>query len=211
MTINKYLLAAIIFPLVISCNRNERTTDKMENSADHMQPTTDTAKSPLSEMMGKSMQEMMQMKMTNDPDHDFASMMIMHHQSAVDMAQHQLQNGQDTMIKEMAQAIITSQKKEIEEFNKFLSTHEPNSAKENVSKDLMTAMHDNMDPAEPLNNNPDHDFVVMMIPHHKSAIEMSESVLKSSKEQTIKAMANKIIADQKKEIDQLENWLSNHK
>jgi uncharacterized protein (DUF305 family) len=41
---------------------------------------------------------------------------------------------------------------------------------------------EHIDPAEPLNNNTDHDFVAMMIPHHKSAVEMSESILKSGKE-----------------------------
>ena len=68
-----------------------------------------------------------------------------------------------------------------------------------------------MDAAEPLNNITYLDFVAMMITHHKSAVEMSESILKSGKEKAIKTMATKIIADQKKEIDQLQNWLSSHK
>ena len=207
----KYLFAAIIVPLAISCNSNESTTDKTEATNEHTEHTKDTAKSPFSVMMDKSMQEMMQMKMTNDPDHDFASMMKMHHQSAVEMAQHVLQNGQDTMIKGMAQTMITKQKQEIEEFDKFLSSHQSAATKEDASKDLMKAMHNHMDPAEPMNNNADHDFVAMMITHHKSAVEMSESILKSGKEKAIKTMATKIIADQKKEIDQLQNWLSSHK
>lgn len=209
-TIN-YLFAAILFPFAISCNSNEPATDKTRAAKDHTEHTMDTAKSPFSVMMDKSMQEMMQMKMTNDPDHDFASMMIMHHQSAVEMAQHVLQNGQDTMIKGIAQTMITKQKQEMEEFDKFLSLHQPAANKEDASKDLMQAMHNHMDPAEPLNNNADHDFVAMMITHHKSAVEMSESILKSGKEKAIKMMATKIIADQKKEIDQLQNWLSSNK
>lgn len=207
----KYILAAIIFPLAISCNNNESTTGKTEATEDHGEHTKDTAQSPFMAMMDKSMQEMMQMKMTNDPDHDFASMMKMHHQSAVEMAQHELQNGQDTMIKRMAQTMITKQNQEIKEFDKFLSAHKAAANNEDASKDLMKAMHKHMDPAEPLNNNADHDFVAMMITHHKSAVEMSESILKTGKEQNIKTMANKIIADQKKEIDQLQNWLSSHK
>ena len=206
-----YLFAAIIVPLAISCNSNESATDNTEAAEAHTEHTMDTAKSPFSVMMDKSMQDMMQMKMTNDPDHDFASMMKMHHQSAVEMAQHVLQNGQDTMIKGMAQTMITKQQQEMEEFDQFLSFHQPSANKQDASKDLMKAMHNHMDPAEPLNNNADHDFVAMMIPHHKSAVEMSESILKSGKEKAIKTMATKIIADQKKEIDQLQNWLSNHK
>lgn len=214
----RYLFAVLLFPLAISCNSNERTTDKtgtttdkMGTTEDHAGHMMDTAKSPYMSMMEKSMQDMMQMKMTNDPDHDFASMMKMHHQSAIEMAQHELQNGQDTMIKGMAQTMITKQKQEIEAFDKFLSSHKPAANNEDASNNLMKAMHKQTDPAEPLNNNADHDFVAMMITHHKSAVEMSEGILKSGKDQAVKTMANKIIADQKKETDQLQNWLSSHK
>lgn len=207
----QYIFAAIIFPLAISCNSNESTTAKTEATGANTEQTKDIDKSPFSVMMSKSMQEMMQMQMTNDPDHDFASMMKMHHQLAVEMAQHVLKNGQDGMIKGMAQMMITKQQGEIEGFDKFLSSHQPGAAKEDASKDLMNAMHNHMEPAEPLNNSVDHDFVAMMIPHHKSAVEMSESILKSGKEKAIKTMANKIIEDQKKEIDQLQNWLSSNK
>lgn len=52
----------------------------------------------------------------------------------------------------------------------------------------------------------DKDFVMMMIPHHQGAIDMAEVELKYGKDPELKAMAEKIIADQKKEIAEMEKW-----
>jgi uncharacterized protein (DUF305 family) len=60
-------------------------------------------------------QSMMSMKPTGDADKDFVSMMIPHHQAAVDMAEVELKYGKDKKIRKMAEDIIRSQKKEIEE------------------------------------------------------------------------------------------------
>lgn len=48
-----------------------------------------------------------------DPDHDFASGMIPHHQGAIDMAKVELLYGKDPVLRRMAQEIIVSQQQEI--------------------------------------------------------------------------------------------------
>ena len=62
-----------------------------------------------------------------------------------------------------------------------------------------------------MTNNVDHDFATMMIPHHQSAIDMSDAVIKHGKDQEIKTMAEKIKSDSEKEIGELKQWLNNHK
>jgi uncharacterized protein (DUF305 family) len=52
--------------------------------------------------------------MTGDPDHDFAAMMIPHHQGAVDMAKLELLYGKDPVLHRLAQEIIVTQQQEIE-------------------------------------------------------------------------------------------------
>ncbi len=52
--------------------------------------------------------------MTGDPDHDFAAMMIPHHQGAIDMAVPYLLHGKDPTLRRLAEEIIVSQKQEIE-------------------------------------------------------------------------------------------------
>lgn len=46
----------------------------------------ESASNAMMKAMQSGMNQMMSMKMTGDPDHDFAMMMKMHHQGAVEMA-----------------------------------------------------------------------------------------------------------------------------
>ena len=52
--------------------------------------------------------------MTGDTDHDFASMMVPHHQGAVDMAKAELLYGTNPVLRRLAQEIIVTQGQEIE-------------------------------------------------------------------------------------------------
>ena len=73
-------------------------------------------------MMG-GMKGMESMKASGDTDHDFAMMMKMHHQRALDMANVELQHGKDPVLRNMAKVIIKSQTKEIKDFDKWLAKH----------------------------------------------------------------------------------------
>jgi uncharacterized protein (DUF305 family) len=56
--------------------------------------------------------------------------------------------------------------------------------------------------------DPAIDFLYGMIPHHKAAIEMSESLLKYGGENTeIKKIAESIITNQSKEIEEMEDMI----
>ncbi|QXE38289.1 DUF305 domain-containing protein [Streptomyces sp. GMY02] len=52
-------------------------------------------------------------RMTGDPDHDFAALMVPHHQSAVEMAKAVLEHGKDPVLRRLAQEIIVTQQQEI--------------------------------------------------------------------------------------------------
>lgn len=78
-------------------------------------------------MMMDMHDKMMGMKPTGNTDVDFAMMMRVHHQSAITMAEAELQNGKDPQMRVMAKDIIYAQKKEIAVFDKFLAKRgEPN-------------------------------------------------------------------------------------
>ena len=70
-------------------------------------------------MMG--MDGMQKMQMSGDTDKDFAMMMKMHHQQALNMAEMELANGKSAEMKAMAKQIIVAQKKEIAQFDKWLA------------------------------------------------------------------------------------------
>ena len=72
-------------------------------------------------MMAGMNEKMTMMKPSGNVDVDFAMMMRVHHQSAITMAEAELQNGKDPQMRVMAKDIIYAQKKEIAVFDKFLA------------------------------------------------------------------------------------------
>ena len=71
----------------------------------------------------------------------------------------------------------------------------------NVQMDMMKDM--NME----FTGNADVDFSRSMIKHHEGAIAMARIELKHGKDAEIRAMAEKIIKDQEKEIADFNAWL----
>nr|WP_297352957.1 DUF305 domain-containing protein [uncultured Caldimonas sp.] len=70
--------------------------------------------------MMSGMQSMQSMKPSGDVDKDFAKMMRVHHQQAVDMAEVELKHGRSPELKAMARKIIEDQRKEIAQLDKWL-------------------------------------------------------------------------------------------
>ncbi len=77
-----------------------------------------------SESMHKSMMSgmdgMKQMKMSGDTDKDFAMMMKIHHQQALDMAKVEVEHGKSPELKAMASKMIKDQTKEIEQLDQWM-------------------------------------------------------------------------------------------
>ncbi len=72
-------------------------------------------------MMKGNNDQMASMKMTGNADVDFAMMMRVHHQGAIDMAQAELRDGKDGQMRKLATTIIAAQKKEIAQLDRFLA------------------------------------------------------------------------------------------
>ncbi len=72
----------------------------------------------------RSMQQAMDhAPVTGDPDHDFVSMMTPHHQGAIDMAEVELHYGRDPELRRLARDVITAQKREIAEMDRWTAVH----------------------------------------------------------------------------------------
>ena len=70
----------------------------------------------------------------------------------------------------------------------------------------MTTMCENMD-TMPMTGHLDMDFLMMMISHHQSALEMSQAYLTEGSNPEIVAISTKIIEAQKKEIAEMNAML----
>jgi uncharacterized protein (DUF305 family) len=69
----------------------------------------------------KTMMNGMHVKPTGKPDEDFVSMMIPHHQGAIDMAKVELQYGTDPELRQLATDIVAAQDKEIAQMKAWLA------------------------------------------------------------------------------------------
>ena len=74
----------------------------------------------------------------------------------------------------------------------------------------MQTMQQNVMKTE-MSGNASGDFVRMMIPHHQSAIDMIDVLLaQKDVDPDIRKMAEKMRADQAKEIVEMQKWLEAH-
>ena len=223
---NKILVATALVSMgcfFLSCNNGKTSSsDEVDSSRNQMAQhgTMDSNQMQMDNSMMQSMNgtmaKMNDMKMTGDFDLDFANMMMMHHQAAIDMSEVEVAKGSDTQIKTMAQNIITAQKAEIEQMQQFVKNYKMPEAKmdkgemHNELGETMKTMMDKMMGMQ-MTGNTDKDFVMMMIPHHESAVTMAEDEISHGKKLELKKMAQKMIADQSKEISEFKAWLANQK
>lgn len=89
-------------------------------SKGHM-PQSGAGSADMKQSMMSGMDGMQKMQMSGDTDKDFAMMMKLHHQQAVEMSQTELAHGKSPEMKSMAKKIIAAQKKEIAEFDRWLA------------------------------------------------------------------------------------------
>ena len=95
-----------------------------------------------------------------------------------------------------------------------LIAHEPDAGSMSAGSQ---ALHKSMEKSNKemmqmkMTGDADHDFAMVMVSHHKNALDMSEIILKNGKDPKIQSMARKIIDAQKKEIAEFEAWMRDHK
>ena len=158
-------------------------------------------------------------QITDNPDVDFLYNMIPHHKGAVVSSEEYLKYGKNKSVRALATSIIASQNKEMKEFSEVINnlnkkaTKYDKKAVEKVSKDsqqemmnMMKAMHN-----VTASGDMDKDYLMGMIPHHQAAIDSSKIILTITTDETVKEIANRIIADQEKEIAAMKVMLSNMK
>ena len=103
-----YVLMLATMSLVLGMMVGSTTSKSIGDSTDR------TFRQLMEEAMRSMDRGMDNAPMTGDPDHDFAAMMIPHHQGAIDMAKAELLYGKDTVLRRLAQEIIVNQEQEID-------------------------------------------------------------------------------------------------
>ena len=141
----------------------------------------------------------------------FMSMMIMHHQSAVDMAELVPDRAARQEVKDVARQIIADQTREIGEMRGWLRqwyNTEPQG--DMMHGGMMHGGMTDMDMAKLRDlkgDEFDKEFLLMMRMHHLSAIEMAELAPDRATHSELKDLARNIIRTQQVEIEEFEGWL----
>lgn len=137
---------------------------------------------------------------------EFLAMMIAHHQLAVGMAEAELQSGTNPRAKALARRVITAQKREIAQMDSWYRALYGEDVPSMDDSDMtgMLGMAGMSPEAVSGAANPDQAFLRMMIPHHAGALLMADMVLNGDPNADVKALAEKIIADQSAEIAEMQ-------
>lgn len=148
-------------------------------------------------MMGHDMDSMMVQS-----DEDFLSMMIPHHQEAIDTANVILAKSENADLKALAQDIVDAQTAEIAQMETwgkewFGEDFKASDDYEPMMPDLSTLEGEELDQA----------FIEGMIEHHQMAIMMAMQVQMISERTELLDMADAIIDAQTAEIQTMKGWL----
>lgn len=205
------LSVVAISAIIVSCSKSENT-QTMHSATEH---STGTKSDEVLLAMHKPMMDVVFVSGVSY-DVSFLENMIPHHKGAVDSSKLMLSYSTDDNIKTIANRIIEAQEKEIKEFMELIATLK----KENKSYDKakaseydtkakadMDKMMQNMSSIK-ITGNIDKDYLTSMIEHHKGAVSASKIVLEYTSDDRVKEIANRIIADQEKEIKEFQDMLA---
>ncbi len=169
-------------------------------------------------MMGQRFASQNQMTMSGQLDAHFIEQMIPHHEDAITMANLALTKAQHPELKQLAQDIIESQSKEIDQmkawYKDWFGREVPTGTQVMGQHGMMggRGMHMGMMGDETditrLEQAADFDkvFIEEMIPHHQMAVMMASMLQRGTQRPEMEQLADDIISAQTREIDQMRQW-----
>lgn len=137
-------------------------------------------------------------------DRAYLSLMIPHHQGAMDMADFILGKTKDARVKAWAGAILESRPGEIKQMLELLK---PLGGLLPTGQDAMKMEMGLMLDDLQLKGS-DRAFVEAMIAHHEWATDKAQIVLKKSKNPQVLGLAGAILSAQTQELGELKGWLA---
>ncbi len=202
--------------IAIACNNNsnEAVHHREGNGVGHHGTAPGAADggrdNPITASMDKMMRQMHEATPTGNNDIDFATMMMAHHEGAVEMARVEVAKGTNAELKAFAQKLIKDQAAEIEFMKGSIARSNKKGSPD--SKAFQEALHHSMmammKDTTKVYHNIDQDFAAQMIPHHQSAVDMANAYLQAGGEGPLKNLCEAIIRTQTAEITWLKEWLA---
>ncbi|GGC07291.1 DUF305 domain-containing protein [Cellulomonas carbonis] len=152
----------------------------------------------------------------NDADTQFAQMMIIHHEGAVEMADLAVERAESPDVVALAERISAAQGPEIELMSDWLDAwgEDPAGDADMSGMDHGGMDMEGMDQDEAMGSlselegtDFDRSFLDLMAAHHRGAIEMAEEHLEDGVNPEALELSETIIEDQRAEIAEMEEML----
>ncbi len=178
-----------------------------------MEHSHSVSANPFLKIMDGMMRQMDAVQMTGSIERDFLIMMIPHHQAAVEMAKHEIAHGKNFEMVQLAKSILAEQQGEIMDMQVMLADYPAEGGNINpaykaaMDKTMETMMKKTPSDAQ-LPENVDCCFAMIMLPHHKAAVDMAAVMLKFNLKSKLAIYAQRIIGDQQVEIDQMNEYIN---
>jgi uncharacterized protein (DUF305 family) len=144
-------------------------------------------------------------------DLQFIDQMIVHHQGAIMSSEHMIADSERPELRQLAENIQRSQSEQIEQMRAWREQWYPDAepTSEMMDSTQMEGMMGEGHMQEEMmgGDTTDSMFLRMMIPHHQSAIDMSEQALERAEHPELRELAQQIIDEQTAEIGLMEGYL----
>lgn len=168
---------------------------------------------PFLKIMDEMMVQMDAVHLTGSVEHDFLVMMIPHHQAAVEMAKYEIARGKNFEMIQLAKSILAEQQGEIMDMQVMLAGYPAEGSNVNpafkkaMDKTMAVMMKKTPTDAQ-LPEDVDCCFAMIMLPHHRAAVDMAMVILKFDPKSKLAIYAQRIIGDQQIEIDQMSEYVN---
>ena len=152
------------------------------------------------------------MKLTGDVDRDFMLLMIPHHEAGITMSRTEARLGTHEQLRKLGATDVKDQLKDNAHMRSYLksgvqpgprttSPGSPSMAMLNAMQEMNQSMN-----GMKMTGNQDHDFIMMMIPHHDAAIDMAKIELRDGRDPRVKKVAKGIFKGQTKDVKEMTAW-----
>lgn len=191
----KILTVCLLFLFAVGCNNGYDPRKETEH-------VNNLNRDRLNAMLSGMMDRIKIYRFVHDPNIDFAALIKIHHNTAVEMAQREKEWGKNPELIRLATEMIEKESAEAEKMDNYEDTHKPTINSRSFFDKAQRLLSEGQRPQEA--GNIDRVFARLMIMHHRSAIALSQLYIKYATDKPMKSTAEDIIHHHSQDISRLE-------
>ena len=187
----------------------QTTTGAMVQKAAAARTAVDTAKTILLQPLQQMVAKLKKYQATGDPDFDYAFQAKIQNQGIQKLLEQEIQSGNDSATKKMAQTLLTNAQTEVNTLNeslKQLSPSRPNQTftqQQSRNVEAMNLKLQQTGDSDRLTSDVDKNFMTLLLDQRQDAIDMANTYLQYGKNDALRAYAQDMVAKAKDQMEQL--------